>query len=147
MSSTNSGGAFSIVVFTQSTIFIAIGNNTFNISSLDISISTGKPVSRFLPLTFTNVSDSIGYTHPTLIFISSAVLSPINTLYFFLTYFIIASSNLFPAIFIDELTTEPPIDITATSVVPPPISTTRFPDGLEISIPAPIAAATGSSIK
>ena len=33
------------------------------------------------------------------------------------------------------------------SVVPPPISTTIFPHGFEISIPAPIAAAIGSSIK
>ena len=45
------------------------------------------------------------------------------------------------------LTTEPPNEITAMSVVPPPISTTIFPQGFEISIPAPIAAAIGSSIK
>jgi hypothetical protein len=32
-------------------------------------------------------------------------------------------------------------------VVPPPISTTIDPDGSEIGKPAPIAAATGSSIK
>ena len=38
-------------------------------------------------------------------------------------------------------------DITAISVVPPPMSTTMFPHGLDISIPAPIAAAIGSSIK
>ena len=45
------------------------------------------------------------------------------------------------------LTTDPPNEITAMSVVPPPISTTIFPQGFEISIPAPIAAAIGSSIK
>ena len=33
------------------------------------------------------------------------------------------------------------------SVVPPPISTIMLPQGLEMSIPAPIAAAIGSSIK
>ena len=33
------------------------------------------------------------------------------------------------------------------SVVPPPISTIIFPQGLAISNPAPIAAAIGSSIK
>ena len=47
---------------------------------------------------------------------------------------------------IDVLTTVPPSDITAISVVPPPISTIMLPHGLEISIPAPIAAAIGSSI-
>ena len=46
----------------------------------------------------------------------------------------------------DALTTVPPKDITAISEVPPPISTIMFPQGLEISIPAPIAAAIGSSI-
>ena len=52
-----------------------------------------------------------------------------------------------PATFIDVLTTEPPSEITAISVVPPPISTTMLPQGFDISIPAPIAAAIGSSIK
>ena len=66
---------------------------------------------------------------------------------FFFTYFTIYSSNLSPAIFKDVLSTEPPSDITAISVVPPPISTTIFPHGFAISIPAPIAAAIGSSIK
>ncbi len=58
-----------------------------------------------------------------------------------------ASSNLSPAILIDVCTTGPPSEITAISVVPPPISTTMFPQGLEMSIPAPIAAAIGSSIR
>ena len=68
-------------------------------------------------------------------------------MYFFLIYLETYSSNLSPATFIDVLTTEPPSDITAISVVPPPISTTIFPQGFDISIPAPIAAAIGSSIK
>ena len=37
-------------------------------------------------------------------------------------------------------------DKTATSVVPPPISTTIEPVGSVIGIPAPIAAAIGSAI-
>ena len=45
------------------------------------------------------------------------------------------------------LITIPPRDITATSVVPPPISTIIFPLGSATSRPAPIAAAIGSSIK
>ena len=47
----------------------------------------------------------------------------------------------------EELTTVPPKDITAISVVPPPISITILPQAFEISIPAPIAAAIGSSIR
>jgi hypothetical protein len=39
-----------------------------------------------------------------------------------------------------------PREITATSVVPPPMSTTMFPVGSLIGRPAPIAAAIGSSI-
>src|SRR5436305_1733113 len=37
--------------------------------------------------------------------------------------------------------------MTATSVVPPPMSTTMFPDGSPTGSPAPIAAAIGSSIR
>ena len=65
---------------------------------------------------------------------------------FFLIYLTIASSKSSPAIFIEVLTTVPPSEITAISAVPPPISTIIFPTAFEISIPAPIAAATGSSI-
>ena len=46
----------------------------------------------------------------------------------------------------DALTTVPPSEITAISDVPPPISTIMLPQGLEISIPAPIAAAIGSRL-
>ncbi|CAB4600798.1 unannotated protein [freshwater metagenome] len=42
--------------------------------------------------------------------------------------------------------TIPPSEITATSVVPPPISTIIEPIGSCIGSPAPIAAAIGSSI-
>src|ERR1700742_765966 len=41
----------------------------------------------------------------------------------------------------------PPNESTATSVVPPPISTTIEPVGSVTGNPAPIAAAIGSSIK
>ena len=60
---------------------------------------------------------------------------------------LIASSNLSPADLIDVDKTTPPNDKTATSVVPPPISTTMDPVGSATGSPAPIAAATGSSIK
>ena len=45
-----------------------------------------------------------------------------------------------------RLTTIPPRLITATSVVPPPMSTMRLPVGSPTGRPAPIAAAMGSSI-
>ena len=81
------------------------------------------------------------------IFKSSAVLSPIMILCFFFTYLTIDSSNLSPATLIDVLITVPPKEIIAISVVPPPISTTILPHGFDISNPAPIAAASGSSIR
>ncbi len=40
----------------------------------------------------------------------------------------------------------PPSEMTATSVVPPPMSTMRLPDGSLTGRPAPIAAAIGSSM-
>ena len=46
---------------------------------------------------------------------------------------------------IDRDTTMPPSDVTATSVVPPPMSTIIEPDGSFTGSPAPIAAAIGSS--
>ena len=45
---------------------------------------------------------------------------------------------------IDWLTTIPPSEITATSVVPPPMSTIMFPVASDTGRPAPIAAAIGS---
>jgi len=52
-----------------------------------------------------------------------------------------------PAIRTDSLNTVPPKLNTATSVVPPPISTIIVPIGSVTGNDAPIAAATGSSIK
>ena len=48
---------------------------------------------------------------------------------------------------IDCDTTMPPSEITATSLVPPPMSTTMFPVGSPTGSPAPIAAAMGSSMR
>ena len=46
----------------------------------------------------------------------------------------------------DSLDTIPPSEMTATSVVPPPMSTTMFPVGSHTFMPVPIAAAIGSSM-
>ena len=62
-------------------------------------------------------------------------------------FVIIDSSNLSPPALTDVALTTPPNDNTATSDVPPPISTTIDPVGSATGNPAPIAAATGSSIK
>src|SRR5699024_6386106 len=58
----------------------------------------------------------------------------------------IDSSILSPAVRIERLVTMPPKEITATSVVPPPISTIILPVGSHTGNPDPIAAAKGSAI-
>ena len=58
-----------------------------------------------------------------------------------------ASSILSPPILIDLLTTIPDRAMTAIPVVPPPMSTTMFPEGLSTSIPDPMAAHIVSSIR
>src|SRR6266511_78014 len=59
----------------------------------------------------------------------------------------IASSISSPPTRNDCDTTMPPSEMTATSVVPPPMSTIMFPVGSATGRPAPIAAAIGSSIR
>ncbi len=56
------------------------------------------------------------------------------------------SSNLSPAQRTEHEVTISPREITATSDVPPPMSTTMLPVGSETGRPAPMAAAIGSSI-
>src|SRR4029078_2763355 len=60
-------------------------------------------------------------------------------------WLMIASSISSPPTRSDCETTMPPREITATSVVPPPMSTTMFPVGSLTGRPAPIAAAIGSA--
>ena len=108
----------------------------------------GIPDVRSLPLTsIVSKFWGSGYAFPTVFFTISAALSPINRLYFLLIYWVIAKSILSPATLIDLLQTISARDMTATSVVPPPTSTTILPVGSVIGRSAPIAAAIGSSIK
>ena len=51
-----------------------------------------------------------------------------------------AASNWSPAVVRQVEATTPPRAATATSVVPPPMSTTMWPSGWAMSIPAPRAA-------
>ena len=99
------------------------------------------------PLISMVTSSGRGKTQPMFIFSSSAVRSPISTLCLRRMYFTTASSNLSPATLMEADSTTPPREITAMSAVPPPMSTTMWPSGLVMSMPAPMAAATGSSIR
>ena len=91
-------------------------------------------------------SSSIGHAEPIWILISSAVRSPIASENSFLTYCRMASSSSSPATRTDWAVTMPPSEITATSVVPPPMSTIMLPLGSCTGRSAPIAAAIGSSM-
>src|SRR5919112_58417 len=57
-----------------------------------------------------------------------------------------ASSMSSPAILMEDLVTMPPSEITATSLVPPPTSTIIDPCASLTGSPAPMAAASGSSM-
>ena len=82
---------------------------------------------------------------PTSFLSFSAVLVPMRSEYFLLMNCITASLNLSPAYLMELLDTTPPSVMIAMSVVPPPISTIIQPVVPSTSIPAPIAAAIGSS--
>ena len=77
---------------------------------------------------------------------SSAVRSPSIRLYSFFIHATIEASRSSPAVRMLRLVTMPPSEITATSVVPPPTSTTMLPVAWWTGSPAPIAAAIGSSM-
>ena len=77
---------------------------------------------------------------------SSAVRTPNARLNSFFTKEMMASSISSPPLRTDWLVTIPPSEMTATSLVPPPMSTTMFPFGSPIGSPAPMAAAIGSSM-
>src|SRR6185369_9103118 len=72
---------------------------------------------------------------------SSAVRSPTSRLYLRLMYWTIASSILSPPTRTDLEKTMPASEITATSVVPPPMSTIMLPVGSVMGRPAPMAGA------
>ena len=91
-------------------------------------------------------SSAYGHADPTASLSCSAVRSPIRTLYSFLTQSMIAVSSSSPPTLIERETTMPPREMTATSVVPPPMSTTMDPAGSAMGSPDPMAAAIGSSM-
>ena len=145
-SADSSGGVLSKVAFTAFTIAVTGSSRAFRISSDETTIVLGNPVEISRPRISASGSSRNGYAEPIAIFISSAVRSPSISEYSRLIQLMIAWSNSSPPTRIEPAETIPPIEITATSVVPPPISTTMFPVGSWIGKPAPIAAAIGSSI-
>ena len=116
------------------------------ISLSDKVISFGKPLTRSRPFITASDISPTGIALPIVIFILSAVFSPIDILYSSLIKPIISLLSLSPANFILLDFTVPPSDSTAISVVPPPMSTIITPSASCIGSPAPIAAAIGSSI-
>ena len=102
---------------------------------------------RSRPRTSIVSSRSSGSAVPISILTSSAVRSPTMRLYFLRMYVAIDSSNLLPPTRSECDTTMPPSAMTAISLVPPPMSMIMFPDGPLIGTFAPIAAASGSSMR
>ncbi len=68
-------------------------------------------------------------------------------LWLFRTCEAMASFMSSPAMRSDVEKTMPDSEITATSVVPPPMSTIMLAPGSEMGSPAPMAAAVGSAIR
>jgi hypothetical protein len=131
---------------TASTITLSGSSIARRISSAEITIVFGSPLTRSLPRISAFGSSSVGKAEPIAILISSAVRSPSMSEYSFFPKVMIAWSSSSPPTRIVCEVTMPPREITATSVVPPPMSTTMLPVGSLTGSPAPIAAAIGSSM-
>ena len=92
-------------------------------------------------------TSGVTMAEPIAILTSSAVRSPIMRLYWRLMYCTMEESISSPPMRIERLVTMPPSEMTAISVVPPPMSTTMLPVASSTGSPAPIAAAIGSSMR
>ena len=87
----------------------------------------GSPETRSRPRISASRSSGPGNAEPRVILTSSAVASPSRSACSFFIQFVIARSSSSPAVRTLRLVTMPPRLITATSVVPPPTSTTMLP--------------------
>ena len=113
------------------------------VTSFGCSVMTSWPemiMSRSRP-------SSNGRMEPILILMISAVRSPILMPRRSRRCMAMASSMRLPARRSDDEVTMPPSEMTATSVVPPPMSTTMEPVGSVTGRSAPMAAAMGSSMR
>ena len=147
MSAESSGGVRSSATRTAFKIVATHSLSASRISLSSIVTVRGTPSIRLRPFTSIVSGFSSGYAEPISILICSAVRSPTSRLYLRFKYCITASSISLPATRTDREYTIPLMEITAMSVVPPPISTTMFPLGSSIGSPAPIAAAMACSTR
>jgi hypothetical protein len=145
MSPASSGGVLSSVVLTASTMSCSGSSSACRTSADDTVTLRGSPDTRSRPRTSASGSSANGNADPKVIFTSSAVRSPSMSEYSFFIQLTMAWSRSSPAVRIDRLVTTPPSEMTATSVVPPPTSTTMLPVASWTGSPAPMAAAIGSS--
>ncbi len=127
-SAASSGGHRSRVVRTASMMDDSGSAMASRISSDEIFIVLGRPATRSLPLTSMVSSLGSSMADPRRILISSAVLSPIMRLYARFMYEMMASSSSSPAVRTERLYTIPASEMSATSVVPPPMSTIIHPE-------------------
>src|SRR2546428_2162 len=134
-SATSSGGVSSIVSLMASTICSTDGSSASRICALVTSIDRGRPVSRSRPRKNVVTSSSSGYAEPIAILMSSAVRSPMRRLNSRRAYATMFSSISSPPMRIDRETTMPPSEVTATSVVPPPMAA-AIGAGLPVNEPA-----------
>src|SRR4051794_795354 len=146
MSPASSGGVWSSVVRTASTIACSGSSSAIRTSAEDTTTVLGSPEIMSRPRTSASGSCVNGNAEPSVILISSAVRSPSIREYSFFIHAMIDWSRSSPAVRIDRLVTMPPSERAATSVVPPPTSTIMFPVASWTGSPAPIAAAIGSSM-
>src|SRR5204862_232960 len=113
MSAANSGGVLSRVTLTASTMAETGSSTARLISSVEVTMVLGRPVTRSRPRISACSSSSSGHAEPRAILISSDVRSPRARLYSFLMYWMMASSSSSPPMRIDWLVTIPPREMTA----------------------------------
>ncbi len=140
------GGQTSSTVRTSSTICTTGASMARRTSAEPIDTVLGSPVTRSRPRTRPASSSRRGKAEPAPILRSSALRSPSSREYWLFTWATSASSISSPPIrTVREVTTPPRLRM-ATSVVPPPTSTTIDARVSSTGRPAPIAAAIVSSM-
>ena len=139
----SSGGAFERQRTTESTIAWTTSSIDARTSSGESVTVLGRPETRSRPRTSAWASSGVGAAEPMATLISSAVRSPMAMPYSLRTYSWMAASRSKLPTRTASSATMPPSEITAVSLVPPPMSITIEPTGSLIGRPAPIAAAIG----
>src|SRR5258708_36964 len=149
MSAASSGAVCSSATLTASTMALTGSVRLSEIWRSLMTSSFGTPFIRSRPLIsiIRPSPSSGGQAEPISFLIRSAEDSPTSRLWLRRICPQVRASILSPPTRTEREYTMPPSDSTATSVVPPPMSTTIEPVGSVTGSPAPIAAAIGSSIR